>query len=299
MLCDYAMSTVNGLERHQIAIYLGGPAAGAALGLAWPASSHPLELGIYPVLGALLYATFLQVPFTELAGAFRDVRFLSAAPLLNFVERAALVAHRDRRRTCRARTLLVAGRNLNLARPVPAPGRGPGGQPRHHGGLRSSYAVASLGCTIGPFLVVTAATFRAGSTLDGVAAYATCALGMGLVVGVLAVGAALMTKAAAGNMRRLVPHLARLSGVLLVLAGAYVGWYELRVYSGGSTDDSIVSTASDLQSQLAAWVDKVGPTVFAASLAVLIRAAVAARMIVHRRAVRSSPAAPADPPEQF
>lgn len=86
------MSTVEALERHQIAIYLGGLAAGAAVGLAWPASSLPLELGIYPVLGALLYATFLQLPFTRLAGAFRDIRFLSAALLLNFAVVPLVVA---------------------------------------------------------------------------------------------------------------------------------------------------------------------------------------------------------------
>ena len=40
---------------------------------------------IYPVLGALLYATFLQVPFTALRAAFADRRFLVAALALNFV----------------------------------------------------------------------------------------------------------------------------------------------------------------------------------------------------------------------
>lgn len=79
------MPAVEVLERHQIAIYLGGLAAGAAVGLAWSATSHPLEWSIYPVLGTLLYATFLQVPFTRLAGAFRDTRFLASALVLNFV----------------------------------------------------------------------------------------------------------------------------------------------------------------------------------------------------------------------
>jgi arsenite transporter len=44
-----------------------------------------LEPLIYPVLGALLYVTFLQVPFTALRGAFSDRRFLAAAICLNFV----------------------------------------------------------------------------------------------------------------------------------------------------------------------------------------------------------------------
>lgn len=79
------MSAVEALERHQITVYLGGLAAGAAVGMAWPATSHPLELGIYPVLGALLYATFLQVPFTKVTEAFRDARFLATLLAVNFV----------------------------------------------------------------------------------------------------------------------------------------------------------------------------------------------------------------------
>ena len=79
------MSAVEALERHQIPIYLGGMAGGAAVGLAWSELSHPLEVAIYPVLGTLLYATFLQVPFTRVAAAFRDTRFLTTVLVLNFV----------------------------------------------------------------------------------------------------------------------------------------------------------------------------------------------------------------------
>jgi ACR3 family arsenite efflux pump ArsB len=80
------------LERHQIPIYLAGLAAGAAVGAVWPAGGHAWEAAIYPVLGALLYATFLQVPFTKLTAAFRDVRFLSAVLAVNFIVVPLVVA---------------------------------------------------------------------------------------------------------------------------------------------------------------------------------------------------------------
>jgi ACR3 family arsenite efflux pump ArsB len=73
------------LERHQVAIYLGSVAAGVLIGLAAPSTDGAFEAVIYPVLGALLYATFLQVPFTALREAFADRRFLLAALGLNFV----------------------------------------------------------------------------------------------------------------------------------------------------------------------------------------------------------------------
>ncbi|CRZ18837.1 MULTISPECIES: arsenic resistance protein [Mycobacteriaceae] len=80
------------LERHQIPIYLAGLAAGAAVGAAWPAGEHAWEAAIYPVLGALLYATFLQVPFTKLTAAFREVRFLAAVLGVNFIVVPLVVA---------------------------------------------------------------------------------------------------------------------------------------------------------------------------------------------------------------
>jgi ACR3 family arsenite transporter len=76
---------VERLERHQIAVYLVALAAGAAWGLAAPASAGVVEPAITPVLAALLYATFLQVPFANLAQAVRDRRFLSAVLITNFV----------------------------------------------------------------------------------------------------------------------------------------------------------------------------------------------------------------------
>ena len=72
-------------DRYQIAVYLLALLAGMSVGLAAPASGPLLGLAIEPVLALLLFATFRQVPFTELAAAFRDGRFLAAILLVNFV----------------------------------------------------------------------------------------------------------------------------------------------------------------------------------------------------------------------
>jgi ACR3 family arsenite efflux pump ArsB len=73
------------LEHHQVAVYLSALAVGALIGIVAPGAETALAALIYPVLGALLYATFLQVPFTALREAFADRRFLLAALGLNFV----------------------------------------------------------------------------------------------------------------------------------------------------------------------------------------------------------------------
>jgi len=76
---------VEAAERHQIAIYLGALACAVLLGLLAPATGPTLEHAIEPVLAALLYATFLQVPFTALTRSFRDGRFLTAVLVVNFL----------------------------------------------------------------------------------------------------------------------------------------------------------------------------------------------------------------------
>lgn len=75
---------VEWLERHQVALYLAALMIGAIVGMVAPGIASAAETAINPVLGLLLYATFLSVPFARIGQAFRDWRFLSGALILNF-----------------------------------------------------------------------------------------------------------------------------------------------------------------------------------------------------------------------
>ncbi|MFF3786966.1 arsenic resistance protein [Streptomyces sp. NPDC001933] len=83
---------VERMEHHQIAVYVGAMAAGALVGWAAPAAGPGLEHAINPVIGALLFVTFLQVPAAELVRSLRDGRFLAAALVVNFVVVPLVVA---------------------------------------------------------------------------------------------------------------------------------------------------------------------------------------------------------------
>jgi len=134
----------------------------------------------------------------------------------------------------------------------------------------AAYALASLSCTVGPFLAVLASTSRADGVAAGLLVVLTYAVGMGLLVTLLAVAVALANDAVVGGLRRLLPWVNRLSGVMLVLAGAYVtwfGWYEVRVAAGGSTEDPVVDAAAGVQGALAQLVDRIGPAGLAVTLA--------------------------------
>ena len=147
-------------------------------------------------------------------------------------------------------------------------------------GYGLTYALASLSCTIGPFLAVVAGATRAGGPGAVVLAMLAYALGMGAVVGVLAVVAATASatsaRAVTVRLRRLLPLVPRLSGVLLLAAGAYVawyGWFELRVLAGGSGDDPVVGAAVAVQSAITRWLSSLGVAGVVVAVAVLLAVA--------------------------
>ena len=72
------------MEEQQVPIYVGAIAAGGLVGLIAPGAGPGLEVVINPVLGALLFVTFLQVPARELVRSLRAGRFLGAALVVNF-----------------------------------------------------------------------------------------------------------------------------------------------------------------------------------------------------------------------
>lgn len=72
------------LEARQVTLYFLAIIAGAVLGLTVPAASA-FESIINPALAAMLFATFLQVPLAEVGAALRNVRFIGALVVANFV----------------------------------------------------------------------------------------------------------------------------------------------------------------------------------------------------------------------
>ncbi|WP_165985235.1 cytochrome c biogenesis CcdA family protein [Streptomyces sp. YIM 98790] len=185
---------------------------------------------------------------------------------------------------------LLSGRELKLPLPKAGPaGRNPADSARGMALFGVSYAIASLSCTVGPFLAITATAFRGGSLPGVVAVFLGYAAGMGAVVGVLTLAAALSRRAVAAGLRRALPYVTRVSGVLLLLAGAYVayyGWYEIRLLHGGSAavQDPVITWATGLQGDLTRLLDDLGFWPLALAAAVLAAApAVAARIRRRRR----------------
>lgn len=73
------------LERSQVLFYLAAVALGAGLGWNVPAVAPILDRLLWPVLAALLYVTFAQVPLLEVRGMIGHGRFVAALLVVNFV----------------------------------------------------------------------------------------------------------------------------------------------------------------------------------------------------------------------
>ncbi|WP_134431380.1 cytochrome c biogenesis CcdA family protein [Mycobacterium ulcerans] len=160
-------------------------------------------------------------------------------------------------------------------------------------GYGVGYAVASLSCTVAPFLAVISTTFKQGSVLSGVLAFVAYAVGMTLTVGVAALTVALAGSSATAAFRRILPFVGRIAGVIVLITGLYVayyGYYEIRLYfTSAETDDPVIQAASTLQDSLIRLVDGLSLWLLLGVAAALVAVAVGWHTLARRRA--SNPAA--------
>jgi cytochrome c-type biogenesis protein len=232
---------------------------------------------------ALLLTAAMTVGFVAVFGVFG----LLAAPTADVVAR-----HLPWVSVVIGVVLAGAGGWLLAGRQLPTFGlkMGAGPQVRRRFGsmalFGASYAIASLGCTIGPFLAVVVAGFRTDSIAAGVGLFLAYAAGMALVVGAVALAVALARTSLIRGLRRAAPVISRAAGALLLLAGAYVawyGWYEIRIFRDADTTDPIIDNAARVQAAASAWLDRVGPATVAAAVAVLLIATTAIPLLRRTR----------------
>jgi cytochrome c biogenesis protein CcdA len=181
---------------------------------------------------------------------------------------------------------LLAGRDVPVVVPKTS-GAAPTARLRSMYGYGVGYAVASLSCTVAPFLAVIGTTFRQGSIVSGVLAFVAYAVGMAITVGVAALAVALIGSSAAAAIRRILPYLGRVAGAVVLLTGLYVtyyGFYEIRLFfTGAGPGDPIVEAAAAVQTWLVRQVDSLGVWPLLGVLAALAAVAYGWRFLARRR----------------
>ena len=151
-------------------------------------------------------------------------------------------------------------------------------------GYGATFAIASLSCTIGPFLAVTGVALTQ-STAQGVVTYVAYASGMGTIILGISVLAAVAHTSVARAMGRLSRIMPRIGGALMIAAGSYAAWYgrwELGVYGGDLRGDPVVDAIEDVRLRIVDGVQAVGAGRIA--LGVLLVTGLAGVAILLRRA---------------
>ena len=113
-----------------------------------------------------------------------------------------------------------------------------------------SYAIASLSCTLPIFLAVVAGAIPGTNLASGVLLFLVYGLGMSLVLVVVTLALALGKDRIVQRLRRSAAHVNRVSGAILVVAGAYIIWFWLTNLSDPLAAPSAVTVVERWSSSL-------------------------------------------------
>ena len=123
----------------------------------------------------------------------------------------------------------------------------------------ASYAVASLGCTIGPFISVALKSANRHGYASAVIATSLYGIGMGITLTALTVALASARTGLLTFMRRAMAHLDLVAGVLMILTGLYLGWYWLSDLRDPVGDKgAAVHQVERWQTKVQNWINNVG-----------------------------------------
>ncbi len=91
-----------------------------------------------------------------------------------------------------------------------------------------AFGASSLSCTLPIFLMVVGSSITAGDFGGGLLQFISYILGMGSVMLTLTLGIAVVKEGVVvGALRRILPYVQKISGILLLIAGAYIVYYWL------------------------------------------------------------------------
>lgn len=144
-----------------------------------------------------------------------------------------------------------------------------------------AYAVASFGCTLGPFSGTVLGAISTDGIATGIAAIALYGLGMALLVTALTVTLAMANVTLLRFLRQGMQWFEYIAGVFVLLTGVYLTYYWYSSITE-NYDSSITSQATSWQEELARFVQRNQATVVTLAC-VMIAAAIILSMSAHRR----------------
>jgi cytochrome c biogenesis protein CcdA len=144
-----------------------------------------------------------------------------------------------------------------------------------------AYAVASIGCTIGPFSATVLGTIDTEGFGQGILAIGLYGIAMSLLVTTLTVSLALAQGGLLKVLRSGMKYVEVASAVVMILSGMFLAWYWLndirRNYSDGVTGNVLT-----WQERTQQWIDS-NRTVLAVAFSIVVLTAITYTVLARRR----------------
>jgi len=240
-----------------------------------------LLTGLMVTAGFLLVFAAVGLPITY--GATKIVRFI---PFAGIALGVALVVFG-------LATLLGWKLSLTIASPV-KPGQTK--QPKTMFVFGIGYGVASLGCTLPVFLAVVGASLATQGTGSALIVLAAYGIGMAIMLVLFSTGAALVRDGLVRGVRRIMPYMHWITGIMLTFAGVYLTYYWARVKFGDPTtlnDDPIVGFVGDFTATIERFAGAYGQAIVLTAGVIVI--AIVATVLLKRSKSPDDPEAESTP----
>ena len=94
------------------------------------------------------------------------------------------------------------------------------------------YSIAALSCTFPLFLTIVSIALASSGTFGGLYAFLVYAMGMGAMMIAISIGLATSKEFVTDKLSKIMPHMHKISGLVILLAGIYIIYYELTIGIG-------------------------------------------------------------------
>jgi cytochrome c biogenesis protein CcdA len=149
-----------------------------------------------------------------------------------------------------------------------------------------AYAVASIGCTLGPFSATVLGTIDTDGFFQGVVAVALYGIAMSLLITTLTVTLALAQGGLLKSLRTGMTYVETASAVVMILSGLYLSWYWFNDIRD-KYDDDLTGRVLNWQERIAQYIDN-NRLVLAIIFAVIVGSALTYTFVSRRRDLERS-----------
>lgn len=149
-----------------------------------------------------------------------------------------------------------------------------------------AYAIASIGCTIGPFSATVLGTIDTDGFVQGILAIVLYGVAMSLLITTLTVTLALAQGGLLKSLRSGMKYVETASAIVMILSGLYLSWYWFNDIRD-KYDDNLTGRVLNWQERIAQYIDD-NRLILAIVFAIIVGIALTYTFVSQRREVKQN-----------